>query len=261
MRRLLASLERAYAYPVDVEFTAECSPDGAVRVNLVQCRPLQTRGVQEKRVEIPAEVPDADVLFRSSGHFMGGSIVQPIRRLVVVDPERYTDLTIPEKYDVARLVGKLNRLIPDRQSLPTALLGPGRWGTSTPGLGVPVRFAEIRNVAVLGEIAFSAGGLMPELSFGTHFFQDLVEGDVFYLALFPEGEDCVLNLAALDGEENLLARLLPGEVAYEGVVKVVDFPGDGLLLLADILSQRVLCRRDGAATPGSAGPGRGAYSS
>lgn len=244
MREMLATLERAYQYPVDVEFTADLGQDGAVHVNLVQCRPLQTRGVQRMRVEIDVDVPDERTLFRSSGSFMGGSTVQPIRRLIVVDPSAYTDLTLTEKYDVARVVGRLNRLIPDRESMPTALLGPGRWGTTTPGLGVPVRYAEIRNVAVLGEIAFSAGGLEPELSFGTHFFQDLVEGDIFYLALFPEREGCLLNLGWLAQERNLLADLLPDDAAYEQVITVVDFPaGGGLLLLADILSQDVLCQR------------------
>jgi hypothetical protein len=158
-----------------------------------------------------------------------------------VDPECYTELSQTEKYDIARLIGRLNRLIPDRESLPTILLGPGRWGTTTPALGVPVSFAEIGNMAVLGEVAFSAGGLMPELSFGSHFFQDLVETDIFYLALFPEQDNCFLNIEWLDRKTNLLANLLPDDTGYGHVVKVVDFPGDSVLLLADILSQRVLC--------------------
>jgi hypothetical protein len=244
MRRLLETLERVYQYPVDVEFTANIADDGSFRINLVQCRPLQTKGVQEKRVEIPDDVPDEQILFRCSGNFMGGSIARPLRRLITVDPERYTELSQTEKYDIARLVGRLNRLIPDRESLPTILLGPGRWGTTTPALGVPVSFAELSNVAVLGEVAFSAGGLMPELSFGSHFFQDLVEAEIFYLALFPEHDDCFLNREMLARESNLLAKLLPDDAGYDHVVKVVDFPDDSVLLLADILTQKVLCRQE-----------------
>ena len=245
MRRLLQTLERTYQYPVDMEFTVNVVPDGSFRINLVQCRPLQTRGVQAKRVEIPVDVPDELTLFRCSGNFMGGSIVQPLHRLVTVDPEGYTVLTQREKYDIARVIGRLNRTIPDRKSLPTILLGPGRWGTTTPSLGVPVSFAELNNMAVLGEVAFSAGGLMPELSFGSHFFQDLVESEIFYLALFPERGDCFLNREWLDREPNILTELLPDDARYEQVVKVIDYPGDGgLLLQTDILSQRVLCRRN-----------------
>ncbi|MGB8021404.1 MAG: PEP/pyruvate-binding domain-containing protein [Candidatus Nanopelagicales bacterium] len=246
MRQMLATLERAYRYPVDVEFTAEVSSEGAIRVNLVQCRPLQTKGLQGRRVEIPAQVPASDTLFRSAGNFMGGSIVQPLRRVITVDPEGYAALPQASKYEVGRLVGRLNRLIPDRDSLPTALLGPGRWGTTTPGLGVPVRFAEIRRVAVLGELSFSAGGLMPELSFGSHFFQDLVESGIFYLALFRERDDCFLNLSTLDEEPNRLVDLIPDAAGLSDVVRVVDFPAGGLLLQADILSQQVLCHRVGA---------------
>ena len=244
MRRMLATLERAYDYPVDVEFTADVSAGDQIRVNLVQCRPLQTRGIRSGRVEIPAEVPAARTLFRSSGSFMGGSIVAPLRRVIYVDPQGYTRLREADRHEVARLIGRLTRHVRNREDLPTALLGPGRWGTSSPSMGVPVRFAELRNVTVLGEIAFSAGGLMPELSFGSHFFQDLVESGIFYVALFPEREGTWLNLPLLEELPNQLPALLPQDAALAHVVRVVDLPaGDELLLQADILSQQVLCHR------------------
>ncbi len=253
MRQLLARLEETYHYPVDVEFTAEVTSAGAVRINVVQCRPLQTRGIQSARVDLPA-VPDSEVLFRSAGDFMGGSVVQPLRRVILVDPKRYAPLRNDQKYEVGRAIGRLNRLLRDRAKLPTMLLGPGRWGTTTPALGVPVRFAEIRNVAVLGEIAFSEGGLMPELSFGSHFFQDLVESEIFYLALFPERADCVLNLAWLQAQPNQLAELIPSDAALSDVIRVVDVPPDeGLLLQADILSQQILCHHTDRQTRRSAG--------
>lgn len=245
MRALLATLEAAYGYPVDVEFTADVAADGAVRVNVVQCRPLQTRGIQAARVEIPRDVPDDQVLFRSAGGFMGGSIVQPLDRIIVVDPAGYERLPRSDKHEVARLVGRLTRLRdaddspgPERR---VALLGPGRWGTSDAALGVPVRFAELRNVAVLGEIAFSAGGLMPELSFGSHFFQDLVESGIFYVAL-PEHEGSRLDLGLLTRWPNRLPDLLPNDARLADVVRVVDLPdAERLLLQADIVSQQVLC--------------------
>ena len=247
MRALLATLERAYGYPVDVEFTADVAENGAVRVNVVQCRPLQTRGIQAARVEIPADVPDDRVLFRTVGGFMGGSIVQPLDRVIVVDPAAYEQLGRSDRHEVARLVGRLTRRRGDATAAGEdaqpriALLGPGRWGTSDPALGVPVRFAELRAVTVLAEIAFAAGGLMPELSFGSHFFQDLVESGIFYVAL-PERPDCRVDLAVLRRFPNRLADLLPEDARLADVVRVVDLPpGQQPLLQADIVSQQVLC--------------------
>jgi hypothetical protein len=240
MAAMLKILEEAYRYPVDLEFTLNVTPSGGLRLNVVQCRPLQTRGVQKKRVEIPREIAPERVLFRITGNFMGGSMVRPLERVVIVVPEPYTRLGLGEKYTVARLVGRLNRQLAEG-NIPALLLGPGRWGTTTPSLGVPVSFAEIANVAVLGEVAFSAGGLMPELSFGSHFFQDLVETGIFYVALFPERAGCVVNTTLLDLLPNRLAELVPEEAHYGEVVRVHDFPGGGLQLMADIVSQQVVC--------------------
>lgn len=174
---------------------------------------------------------------------MGGNLSQKITRVISVDAEEYSRLALTDKYDVARLIGRLNKRISDRYESPTLLLGPGRWGTSTPALGVPVKFSEINNFAVLGEVAFSSGGLMPELSFGSHFFQDLVETDIFYLAIFPENKTCTFDRAWLDAQPNSLEALMPASSKYRRVVRVCQLPGDGLHLLADVVSQKLLCYR------------------
>jgi hypothetical protein len=240
-RQLLATLERTYDYPVDVEFTGTYDSSGRLYLNLIQCRPLQTRGVQAKRVEIgPAK--RAQTLFSSNGNFMGGSIVQPMGRVVAIDPEAFMSLTLSDKYELARLVGRLNRSVVAADSVPTLLLGPGRWGTSTPRLGVPVRFAEINAFAAIAEVAFSAGGLQPELSFGSHFFQDLVEAGIFYVALHPERPGCFLNWELLRQHPNLLAELLPDDARFGDVLQIVELQ-PGYQLLADIVSQQVACCR------------------
>lgn len=69
------------------------------------------------------------------------------------------------------------------------LIGPGRWGVTTPSLGVPVIFSEICNMAVICEVASTDAGFMPELSYGSHFFQDLVETGIFYVAMFDGNND------------------------------------------------------------------------
>jgi hypothetical protein len=241
LRRLLKTLEKAYAYPVDVEFTVNFAGDGRAIVDLLQCRPLQVKGPQA-RVQMPAELDGGRVFFRSRGRFMGGSVSLPMRRVVWVDPAGYAKLSLNDKYDLARVVGRLNKMIGRRDDLPTLLMGPGRWGTSTPSLGVPVRFAEINHMAALAEVAFASGGMVPDLSFGTHFFQDLVETDIFYVALFPESPDCQLNRAWLDRAPNILRQVLPQIPSrFHEVLHVYDLSVGNAQLLADVVTQQVIC--------------------
>lgn len=249
MRRMLKTLEAGYGYPVDIEFTVNFRPGSGERINLVQCRPLQTRGLG-KAVRVPRDVDPEREFFRSEGCFMGGNLMQPLDRVVWVDPAAYSGLPLSSRYEVARLVGALNRGLGGRENCPAILLGPGRWGTTTPSLGVPVSFSEIDRFAVLAEVAFEGDAMNPELSFGTHFFQDLVETGIFYLALYPGNGNCRLNLDWLGSLPNMLEELAPDFPEHGDVVRVCDVSKEGLTLAADILSQRVLCWRETAACSG-----------
>jgi len=239
-KKLLESLEKSYNYPVEIEYTVNFTKDNTFKINLLQCRPLQTQGIGLK-VEIPKEIEKADIFFESQGYFLGGNVLQNINRIIYVDPEKYSELLTKDKYEIARIVGKLNRDIKDRQDLPTLLMGPGRWGTTTPSLGVPVKFAEINNVAILVEVAFSAGNLMPELSFGTHFFQDLVETNIFYVALFPEKKEILFNYEWLTNSRNSFAELMPRSAKLKNVISVYDIKDRGLRVISDVVSQKIIC--------------------
>jgi len=238
MQKMLKTLEARYGYPVDVEFTVNFGSDRMPRVNLLQCRPLQTKG-QGTRIPIPETIPVERILFQSEGNFMGGSLNQPLKRILYVHPESYHQLPLSEKYSVARLIGKLNQQIQPREEVPALLVGPGRWGTSTPSLGVPVRFSEINHMAAIVELEYSTGSQTPELSFGTHFFLDLVETDIFYAAIFPEKGKTFFRQTWLDPLPNVLEQFIPDSARYAGVLKVVEV--EGLSLLADIVSRKVVC--------------------
>jgi hypothetical protein len=240
LQKILELLEASYHYPIEIEFTINFTKNNLFKINLLQCRPLQTRGLGPK-VELPEKINKADKLFQSQGYFLGGNISQKIDWVIFVNPQGYSKLASSDKYEIARIVGNLNRIIKDKEELPTLLMGPGRWGTTTPSLGVPVKFAEINNVAALAEVAFSAGNLMPELSFGTHFFQDLVETNIFYVALFPEKENCLFDSARLSGLNNLFAKFMPEAVKYEEVIGVYDVSQKPLRIMSDVVSQQVVC--------------------
>ena len=240
MQRMLKHIEEAYQYPVDIEFTVNFTTDMTPKINVVQCRPLQTKGA-DKEVNIPRDIPEEQTFLRTEGNFMGGNISQPLKWIIWVEPSEYSRLPLADKYEIARLVGRLNKRIADKIDSPTMLLGPGRWGTSTPAMGVPITFSEINNLTALAEVAFTSGNLMPELSFGSHFFQDLVEADIFYLALFPENKDNFLNRDWLQKQPNALEGLLPTSARYKKVVKVFRIPDKNLQLMADVVSQQLVC--------------------
>jgi hypothetical protein len=240
MHRMLKKLEEIYDYPVETEFTVNFTQANAYKINLLQCRPVQTKG-QAQRVKMPTDIRHDSIFISLEGNFMGGSVVQNIARIIFVDPLAYSELPVSDKYSIARLIGKLNRLVKNRDATPVMLLGPGRWGTTTPSLGVPVRFSEINNVSFLGEIAYTAGNLMPELSFGTHFFQDLVETNIFYLALFPDNPEVIFHRSILDRFENMIESLEPDSSKYRDVIKVYETTDKDLRIMADIVSQKLIC--------------------
>ena len=167
---------------------------------------------------------------------MGGNLRIALDKLIFVDIHKYLACPEQDKYQVARIIGKLNGLLKEENVL---LMGPGRWGTTTPSLGVPVHFTEISNMSAMCEISYQSEGLMPELSYGSHFFQDLVESGVFYIALFKEQEGVVFHEERLQGN-NLLTSLLPEAAGFAVVVKVLDIKGRELY--SDIRRQRVFCR-------------------
>jgi hypothetical protein len=243
MKKILKGLEASYGHPVDIEFTVNFKKDRSFRINLLQCRPLQAKGLGRK-VEIPKNLPKEKIIFSGKGGFLGGSISQPISRIILVDPARYNGLTETEKYDIARAIGELNQKIEDRQKLPTLLLGPGRWGTTTPSLGVPVSFSEIDNIAALGEVAFTCANCVPELSFGTHFFQDLVEAGIFYISIFPEAKEVIYDPKLIQAKPNLFARLVPDYAKYKEVIWVQDTGEKAARLIADIFTQSVVLFRE-----------------
>jgi hypothetical protein len=241
MQRILKTLEGAYGYPIDIEFTINFRKGGSFQINLLQCRPMQTKGLGHK-VVMPKKVPQDNLLFQCEGNFLGGNISQSIDRIIYVDPKAYCALVSQsEKYDIARLIGVLNRQAISRDDMSVMLLGPGRWGTTTPSLGVPVTFAEINNITVLGEIAFASENVSPEISFGTHFFQDLVETGIFYLALFPDEKNARIDRKFFSSIPKSLKKHVPQYSKYENVVKVIDVKARGLKIAADIVSQKAVC--------------------
>ena len=224
MRTLLKLLRDRIGSPVDIEFAS----DGR-DLYLLQCRP-QSFSQDAVPSAIPRDLPYDRVLFAANRYVSNGR-VPDVTHVVYVDPEQYDQLeSLTEMKDVGRAIGRLNKLLPKRQFI---LMGPGRWGSRGDiKLGVSVTYSDINNTAVLMEIAAKKGNYVPDLSFGTHFFQDLVEAGIRYLPLFPGDEGQVCNELFLRRSPNILAELVPEYAHLASVVHVIDVPKatDGLIL-------------------------------
>ncbi|MEX0892986.1 MAG: PEP/pyruvate-binding domain-containing protein [Gemmatimonadota bacterium] len=229
MATLLAVLRARFGVAVEVEF----AHDGR-HLYLLQCRP-QSYPEAGAPALIPRNVPPDRVLLRARRHVSNGRVPH-ITHLVYVDPDAYALLPdVARMRAVGQAVSRLNTLLPRRRFI---LMGPGRWGSRGDiRLGVSVTYSDVNNAAVLVEIARQREGYAPDLSFGTHFFQDLVEAEIRYLPLYPDEEDGYLAEDFLRGARNLLPVLLPDMAELADVVRVVDVgaerPGQVLSVLMD----------------------------
>ena len=222
MRDILHILEENYHAPVDVEFTAHLanlgSPRPEVNIAIVQCRP-QSYLQEIDRVRIPANLDPASIVF--STHFMvpRGS-VPAIRYLVFVPPEGYFALPTAEaRNDLRRTIGQLNLALGGHTFI---CIGPGRWGTTNYDLGVPVEYADIYNARALVEITGRGIGAAPDPSFGTHFFQDLVEAQIYPLAINLDDPESVFNRDFFYKAPSCLSDWLPVGTSLDGCLRLID---------------------------------------
>lgn len=245
MRGILRMLHEAYACPVDVEFTINFLDDQDYRIHVVQCRPLPVKGM-DTTAPLPMDVLEENRIITASGAVIGHSRHLRIDRLIHVVPSKFAQLTVQEQYDIARLIGRLNGTVAPDGSENVMLLGPGRWGTSCPFLGIPVVFADISRIAVLCEIVAMRESLVPDVSLGTHFLNELIEMDMLYLALFPNKGDNRLSEEVLEQGVNRLLEYVPEAERWTETVRVVNAVdvagGEGALYLAaDAFTQKVIC--------------------
>ncbi|MFQ5944154.1 MAG: PEP/pyruvate-binding domain-containing protein, partial [Anaerolineales bacterium] len=220
MMHILETLETAYRRPVDVEFLTLLGDNPQEqRLYLLQCRPQSQ--LELESVELPTSVPKDRLLFASRRLVPDGRVTD-VRYMIYISPYGYRgDISDSERSALARLLGRLNARLADESFI---LLGPGRWGTQNPRLGIPVGYGDIYHAKALIEVV--PDNLAPEPSYGTHFFQDLVEAGIYPLAVALENEGDEFNQEFFDTSENVLARLLPDEAKWEDLVRVIELPDD-----------------------------------
>ncbi|HMP88975.1 MAG TPA: PEP/pyruvate-binding domain-containing protein [Kiritimatiellia bacterium] len=239
IRRILKLLSNAYECPIDIEFAVNIIRGDDYRINLLQCRPLQIRSDNSNPAKENAS--GTRVLLQQQGPVIGASRRIGIDTCIVVDPSAYARLGEQQRHAVARAIGRINQSCGKEQRA-VLLIGPGRWGTRQPSLGIPVRFGEINHMLAVCEWVTMHEKLVPDASLGTHFLSELIESDMLYFVLDTAKSGNVLDLDALASRPNRLAELSPDCKSMEYVIRVVGIPD--YKLEADMLRQCVVLSGD-----------------
>ncbi len=235
---ILSLLQKSYDYPVDIEYTINISPEGQYFIDLLQCRPLQMA-----RDGGSVALPDAEsyehVLLETRGVSMGFSRQFRIDVLVYVDAIAYYNMPYVDKYKVKTALSAINWKLRERNRR-MVLITPGRICTSSPELGVPSVFADISEFDAIIEVSEKRAGYMPELSYGSHIFQDLVEAGILYSAVFEEKSTIHFDDEFLRCGENALSDYVDNAEELEGIVRVFEGEQGDMDLFYDMATEHLL---------------------
>ncbi len=226
MRQVLRLLETNYKSPVDLEFTLHVNETETgtpqLRIDILQCRP-QSHLADTEQAVIPSDLPREDIVF-STRFVVPRGRIDRVDSVVFVPPEGYYALQTPTaRNELRRAIGRLNAAL-DGQSF--ICVGPGRWGSSNPDLGVSIDYGDIYHTRALVELAGQGIGPAPEPSLGTHFFQDLLESQIYPLAVVLDDSSTVFNRAFFYQTPNRLKEVIAvGDEMLDclRLVRVSDF--------------------------------------
>ncbi len=240
---MLKIIEKSYDHPVDIEFTAFVDSNNRTKINLLQCRTMKIPGIAGP-VDIPSNIPPEKILFRS-GKIINGGVITDIRYIVYIDPRVYSRIDeLHIKKSLGRVIGRINERF-GLDGVKFILMGPGRWGSKNIDLGVNIGYADINKTDVLVEIARKGASHTPEVSYGTHFFQDLVEGHIIYMPVYPDMPGSEFNEEFFDVSKNVLSELFPDDGKFSSFIKLIDIQsstdGGYAAVVADPQNQRAIC--------------------
>lgn len=239
MSEMMSLIQEAYQYPVDIEYTINVTDEGDFVINLLQCRPLQVAHDKEE-IEIPEDISGEKVLLECRHASMGLSkVIQP-DYIVMVDAVAYYQMDYNAKPAVARAIGALNWYFRNKGKH-LMLIVPGRIGTSSPELGVPTTFADISEFDVICEVSEKRAGYMPELSYGSHIFQDLVEANIIYGAVFDNEKTVAFHPEFIQKMENKLTDFYPEGKDIQEIIGLYQVEDMNCTVYHDMKEERLIC--------------------
>jgi len=190
LKRLLEIMRSALGTPVEIEFSVDLTKDQSGRVSfyILQVKPL-VRSAESTVVDTGAVEKDNLLLYSDRG--MGNGVIKGIRDIVYVVPERFdkmkTSLIAKEIHAInAEMKKKGERYI---------LIGPGRWGSSDPFLGIPVDWSAISEARVIVEAGLKDFNV--DASLGSHFFHNITSMNIGYVTVPNRSSDGFIDYGYL----------------------------------------------------------------
>ena len=230
MRKILDILETGYQMPVDMEFTANIDIDPKtgrphVCITVLQCRP-QAYMSSTGNEPLPRNLEPEDVIF-STDFVVPQGVIPRVDYVLFVPPEGYFQLnSMLERSELSLAIGRLNAAMTVENFI---CVGPGRWGSSNTDLGVPIGYGDIYRTKALVELAGKDIGPEPEPSLGTHFFQDLMEGNIYPLAIQLDSDETIYNHDFFYNTPNRLSEWLDVKESIAQslrLIRVSDYRAD-----------------------------------
>tara|TARA_A100001037_G_C15153375_1_gene641322 strand:+ start:7758 stop:10079 length:2322 start_codon:yes stop_codon:yes gene_type:complete len=221
MKKMLQYLSTHYGSPVDVEFTAKIEYEydkPQISLCLVQCRPQSLR-ITNNPPKIPSYIDKSSVIFKSKG-IVRDAHIKNIKWIVYIPIKQYDTMSsYSSKTNLARVIGRINHILQDENFI---LIGPYRWGSNNPDLGVKVTYADVHNSKMLIEVMPETKAKSTEPSYGTHFFQDLVEANIYTLAINLKAEGSFISDSLSSNYTNMLSIICPEDSRFNDQIKIYN---------------------------------------
>ncbi|MBN1148660.1 MAG: PEP/pyruvate-binding domain-containing protein [Anaerolineales bacterium] len=222
LSKMLRVLEQHYHSAVDMEFTIQISnlftQPPQVQISLLQCRP-QSLLKESQAGKMPERLNRDDILF-STRFTVPKGYISGIQYVLFVSPEAYYALDSAQaRKELGGMISRLNSALPEKSFI---CVGPGRWGSLNIDLGVYVCYSDICNTRALVEISGKGIGPAPEPSLGTHFFQDLMEAQIYPLAVDLDQPDTTFRRDFFYDTPNHTGERITCDERYCQVVRLIE---------------------------------------
>ncbi len=214
LEKVLKLGEKEMGYPVEIEFVVDLASkeNGKIQFNLLQIRPIASRN---ESIHInPKKIVEKDSLIISNSA-LGNGIIDDIHDIVYIKPQTF-DASKNEA--TVQMIGEINTkfLSEDKNYI---LIGPGRWGSADPWLGIPVKWPQISAARLIIESGLENYRIDP--SQGTHFFQNLTSFRVGYFTINPFIKDGFYDLDFLDKQEAIFENDIVRQIRFKEPMKIM----------------------------------------